>query len=407
MNRELYACVHAAELPAQALLRLRPEWRVQPVVVLDGPAAQQTVCALNQHARRRGAALGMTRLDAESLAEMKLLRRSIQAEKVSRSILLECVSQFSPRIEDALWNTLWDEERQAGQATACAFVLDIQGTERLFGPPEQLAQRLRSGLSAAGFHASIAVSANFHSARLIAAHRGGIHVIAAGQEAAMLAGLPLTALDGDAAADADLAEILAQWGIRNLGELAALPEAELMTRLGARARTWSALAQGRATHLFRPIQPALRLEEFYAFETPVAQIDSLLFTIARMIDCLAQRAESRALALATVTALMQLEDGSSHQRAIRPALPSLDPASCSSSYRWRSERIRPRPRLLRCCSRPSLDRAVRCSLDSSPRRCLNLRGWTSLWRASSHSLEKTALARPCWKTRTGQTAFTC
>jgi protein ImuB len=324
MNRELYACVHAAELPAQALLRLRPELRAQPVVILDGPAAQQTVCALNQHARRRGAALGMARLDAESLAEMKLLRRSIQAEKVSRSILLECVSQFSPRIEDALWNTLWDEERQAGQATACAFVLDIQGTERLFGPPEQLAQRLRSCLSAAGFHVSIAVSANFHTARLIAAHRGGIHVIAEGQEAAMLAGLALTALDGDAASDTDLAEILAQWGIRNLGELAALPEAELMTRLGARARTWSALAQGRATYLFRPIQPALRLEEFYAFETPVAQIDSLLFTIARMIDCLAQRAESRALALATVTALMQLEDGSSHQRVIRPALPSLD-----------------------------------------------------------------------------------
>ncbi|MFP5268656.1 MAG: DNA polymerase Y family protein [Acidobacteriota bacterium] len=324
MSRELYACVHAAELPAQALLRLRPELRAQPVVVLEGPAAQQTVCALNQRARRRGAAPGMARLDAESLPEMKLLRRSPQAETVARSILLECVSQFSPRIEDALPDALWGEAREADQATACAFVLDIQGTERLFGAPEQLAQRLRSCLSAAGFHVSIAVSANFHTARLAAAHRGGIRVIAAGQEAAMLAGLPLTALGRDAASDADLTEILAHWGIRNLGELAALPEAELVTRLGAKARAWSALAQGRATHLFRPIQPALRLEEFCAFETPVAQMDSLLFTAARMIDCLVQRAESRALALAAVTALMQLEDGSSHQRAIRPALPSLD-----------------------------------------------------------------------------------
>ena len=36
MSRTLYACAHAAEFPAQALLRLRPDLRSKPVAVLEG-----------------------------------------------------------------------------------------------------------------------------------------------------------------------------------------------------------------------------------------------------------------------------------------------------------------------------------------------------------------------------------
>ncbi len=308
MRRELYACAYAAEFPAQALLRLRPDLAAQPVVVLEGQAPRQTVCALNQKARQRGAAHGMTRLDTESVAGLKLLARSAESETAARAVFLECVAQFSPRIEEA------------SRGTACAFVLDIAGTELLLGSPKRLAHRLRAALAAAGFHASIAVSANCHAARMKAAHWRGIAVIPAGEEAGALASLPISALD----LAADLAETFAIWGIRTLGELAALPEAELVTRLGAEARAWSALAHGTSAHLFQPIEPALALEEFCEFEMPVEQIDSLLFIGARMIDCLVARAEGRALALAALTARMKLEDGSWHQRKIRPALPSAD-----------------------------------------------------------------------------------
>ena len=59
----MYAAVHAAQFPLQALLRLRTDLKSKPVVVMEGRAAQETVCALNGQARLRGAALGMTRLD--------------------------------------------------------------------------------------------------------------------------------------------------------------------------------------------------------------------------------------------------------------------------------------------------------------------------------------------------------
>jgi protein ImuB len=308
MSRELCACVYAAEFPAQALLRLRPDMQFLPVAVLDGRAPQETVCALNQKARLRGAALGMTRLEAEGIAGLKLLARSCPSEAAARFVFLECAAQFSPRIEEA------------SQGTACSFMLDIAGTERLFGPPHKLAQRLRAALSAAGFRASIAVSANFHAARMKAAAHRGIAVIPEGAEASTLASLPIAALG----LAGEPAETFSLWGIRTLGELAAMPEAELVARLGAQAREWSALTRGAAPKIFQPIEFAPSLEEFCAFETPVEQMDSLLFIGARMIDCLAARAASRALALAALTVRMKLEGGGGHERTIRPALPSVD-----------------------------------------------------------------------------------
>ncbi len=150
----LYACVHAAEFPVQALLRLRPELQSEPVAVLEGSEPDEFVCSMNAHAYRRGAALGMTRLDAESLTGLRLLARSQETEAVARTVLLEYVARFSPRIEEV------------SERTACGFVLDITGTERLFGPTTRLAERLRAELSSAGLRVSIAVSQNYHTARM-------------------------------------------------------------------------------------------------------------------------------------------------------------------------------------------------------------------------------------------------
>jgi protein ImuB len=308
MKEELYACVCAAEFPAQALLRLHAELESEPVAVLAGRAPQETVCSLNRLAHLRGVSLGMTRLEAESIPELRLLARSQETEAAARSAFLECAAHFSPRIEDA---TL---------GTACAFVLDIAGTERLFGPPQALAQRLRARLASAGFHASVAVSANFHAARLKAAGARGITVIPPEQEAVFLAKLPIARLN----LSEEYAEVFAIWGIRTLGELATLPETDLVARLGPQAAAWSALARGALPHTFQPIEAEFSLREFCAFDTPVEQMDSLFFVGARMIDCLVERAAARALALASLAVQMELEGGLAYRRAIRPALATAD-----------------------------------------------------------------------------------
>jgi protein ImuB len=98
--RELYACVHVAEFPAQALLRLRTDLAVEPVVVMDGAEPHTFVCALNAHALRRGAERGMPRLDAEGLRGVRLLARSEESEAAARAVVLERAAKFSPRIEE-------------------------------------------------------------------------------------------------------------------------------------------------------------------------------------------------------------------------------------------------------------------------------------------------------------------
>jgi protein ImuB len=308
MTHELYACVHAEEFPAQALLRLRTYLASQPVAVLDGQPPLQTVCALNRHARLIGAALGMTRLEAESIAGLHLLARSLETEAAARAVMLECAAHFSPRLESV------------HQATACACVLDIAGTERLFGPPETLAERLRDALASSGIRVSLAVSTNFHTARMKAAATRGITLIPPGQEAVALSKLHLATLE----LTPEPAETFAIWGIRTLAELAALPESDLIARLGQQAVRWRSLARGVLPHTFQPIEAGFSLQEFCAFETPVEQIDSLLFIGARMIDCLATRAATHALSLASLTVQMQLDGNHPYQRTIRPALPTID-----------------------------------------------------------------------------------
>jgi len=164
------------------------------------------------------------------------------------------------------------------------------------------------------------VSANFHTARLKAATSRGITVIPEGQEATVLAKLPLAVLN----LEENHAETFAIWGIRTLGELAALPEVDLIARLGQQAKLRRNVARGVAAHPFQPIEAEFTLKEFFDFETPVEEMDSLLFIGARMIDCLVARASARALSLATLTVDLALAGERQHKRVIRPALPSID-----------------------------------------------------------------------------------
>jgi protein ImuB len=308
MSRELYACIHAAAFPAQALLRLRPDLKSLPVAVIDGPAHDRSVVAFNRLAVQRGVVHGLSRMEAESVEGLQLLARSLAVEHSARTVLLEAAAQFSPRIEEV------------SAASACSFVLDVAGCERLFGPAAQMAARIRAALADAGFHASVAVSGNFHVARIKAAQARGIAIVPAGGEAEALAKLPLNALELPEYAR----ETFAVWGIRTLAELAALPEVDLVARLGAEARDWRALARGAGRHTFQPIQAVFTLSEYYEFDSPVEQIDGLLFIAARMIDCLAERATSHALSLASLALEMTLEGAPAHRLAIRPALPTVD-----------------------------------------------------------------------------------
>ncbi len=107
-------------------------------------------------ARTLGIALGMTRLEMEMFPTALVLPRSHAEEAAARAALLECAGSFSPRVED----------QSSDSYFTC--VIDIAGTETLFGSPDALGENLLKKIQALCIRASIAISSNFHAARCLA-----------------------------------------------------------------------------------------------------------------------------------------------------------------------------------------------------------------------------------------------
>jgi protein ImuB len=308
---QLYACLYAMEFPAQALLRLRPEIQNKPCVVMEGEPPLQTVCSLNTKARLLHLSRGMTRVEVDTFPGLAVLARSREAEGAGRNVLLECAGTFSPRVE----------ERSEESAFLCG--IDIAGTHSLFGPPEILARSLLQRVQAVGVTARVTVSSNFHTAVCLArgqSPRNAVTVVRVGEEAMALASLPVTVLD----LTETQAETFALWGVHTLGMLAALPEKELISRIGQDAKRLLQLARGEHPHLFQPVEPAFALAEKMELDSPVELLESLLFVVGVMLDQLILRATTRILALASVTITLTIDGGGKHRRTVRPALPSID-----------------------------------------------------------------------------------
>jgi protein ImuB len=306
---ELYACLYAKQFPAQAVLRLRPELRERPVVIVEGEPPLQTVCSFNAKARYLGIVPGMTRVELDTFSSLIALPRSRTEEVSTHAVMLECAGAFSPRVED----------RSEGSAFLC--VIDIAGTEKLLGPPEVLARELLRRVQCLGVSASVAISGNFYAAlSYVRGSSSRVGFMASGNEGPALATWPLKVLD----LSSQHAETFALWGIRTLGALAALPEKELIARIGQEGRRLRQLARGELPHHFVPYEAAFELQERMELDTPVEQLDSLLFVLGVMLEQLILRATARVLALASVIITLSLEGGATHIRTVRPALPTND-----------------------------------------------------------------------------------
>lgn len=306
---ELYACLYVKEFPAQAVLRLRPDLREQPVVVIAGESPLETVCSFNAKARALGVHHGMTRVELDTVASIVVLPQSRLDEVATHAVLLECAGSFSPRIEDC------------SERSNFLCLIDIAGTEKLLGRPEVLAKNLLRRVQALGVSASVAISRNFHAAlSYVRGASSRIAFIAPGKERAALAPLPLEVLK----ISQDHAETFALWGIRTLGALAALPEKELIARIGQEGRRLQQLARGELPHHFVPHEATFALEERMELDLPVEELERLLFIFNLMLEQLIFRAAARVLALASVTIKLSLEGNITHVRTVRPALPTND-----------------------------------------------------------------------------------
>ncbi|TCK68483.1 protein ImuB [Acidipila rosea] len=310
---ELYAALYVREFPAQAPLRLRAALREQPCAILDGIPPSEYVCAMNTKARTRGVRHGMTRVEVETISSVIPLARTPHEEAQARTIVQEVAGGFTPRIEACTFES----------AFLC--VLDISGTESLFGPPRQLAQELLKRIRSLGMAATIAVSGNFHAAWCMArgmSTKAAITVLPQGKERDALAPLPLAILELN---DAQMST-LSSWGISTLGKLATLPEKSLIARLGQDGKRLRQLAAGELPHLFQPGETPFTLREEMELDSPIELLDGLLFLLNLMLEQIIRRASDRILAVASVSVSLSLEGGATHMRTVSPPTPTNERA---------------------------------------------------------------------------------
>jgi protein ImuB len=220
--------------------------------------------------------------------------------------------------------------------------IDVSGLGRLIGPPRAIGEELRRDAAARGMHVHVAVAATRSAALVLAIARPGLTVVDPGRERETLAPMPISVLERithqpqstdsgrgtvlrpcpteDSAFSAISAvNVFKGWGVRTLGELAALPSGELSSRLGQNALTWQAMARGEDRTPLVPTVSGERFEGSLDLEWPIDGLEPLSFVLTRLLEPLSERLERRDRGAATLHLDLRLITPS----ALRPGVEAV------------------------------------------------------------------------------------
>ncbi|HEY7190972.1 MAG TPA: DNA polymerase Y family protein [Vicinamibacterales bacterium] len=240
------------------------------------------------------------------------------ADGTTPGALADVAREFSPRIDIR-------SDRDV--------VLDLNGVGRLFGNARTIAEELRRTAADRGLRVRVAIAGTRIAARLFVRHRAGLTVIEPGCDAAALASLPISLLSAFAPAPPtpgeELGRVFRQWGVRTLGELAALPSDDLAARLGDDGIVWQRLARGEDPQPLVPSLPEERFSQSLDLEWPIDELEPLSFVLGRLMEPLSAHLERRdrgAAVLHVRLHLVRIDDTTPavHERSLQLPAPMRD-----------------------------------------------------------------------------------
>jgi protein ImuB len=222
--------------------------------------------------------------------------------------LMALARDFSPRIER--------------HGDTCV-MLDIAGLGRLLGDAEGIASELLRTMVERGIKGSIAVAPTQTAARLLALANMDVTVVT-GDVAAAVAPLSIDVLALMSAEPSRLFDILRRWGIRTIGEFAALSPADVAARFGQTGVAMQRLARGRDDRPLIPDPDVPRFIETIELEWPIEELEPLSFVFARLLEPLSAALERADRAAAAIRLDLRLVDRSSHSRMLQLPAPIRD-----------------------------------------------------------------------------------
>jgi protein ImuB len=312
-----FACVLVEHFDAAAVERCEPALRERPLAILKGRIDDRgagpgsgsasrimTTLDANAAAREHGVRPGMTETEARTRCPALLTRPWVEEYVASaRYALLEAALAVSPRIEDG--------------GPGLAYV-DTGGLERLIGDPEAIGRRLVHQARAIGLVPRVGLAASRAAARMAAATgSAAVTVVAPGRERAMLAKVPIAALE----LGPELGATFGRWGVRTLGELAALPREGVAMRLGRSGLRAHELALGLDRDPFRPWTPPPFWEEAQGLEWEIDSLGVLAGVLETVLERLCRRLAAVALVADALEIRLGLASGGHHARDVALAYP--------------------------------------------------------------------------------------
>ncbi len=268
--------------------RDRPELRGKPVIVGGGgPSDRGVVSTASYEARRFGVHSAMPLRTAGRLCPQGIFLpvdgRKYQAE--SRRVM-EILRRLTPQVQPVSIDEAF---------------LDVTASRALFGDGEAIARAIKSAVHGeVGLTISVGVAATKLVAKVASDLRkpDGLVVVPPGEEAAFLAPLPISRLWG---VGEKTAAALAEYGVRTIGDLAALPPEALEHRLGKHGASLVARAHGIDPDPVAGGEPAKSIGHEHTFDRDTADREVLERTLLGMADGVAGRLRSSGLRAMTIT----------------------------------------------------------------------------------------------------------
>ena len=235
-------------------------------------------------------------------------------------------------------------------------VMDVHGLKHVWGSPREMGERLRRVAAERDLGIRVAVAGTKMAALLATQGRCGLTIIPSHAGAEALSTLPISVVKQLAKAQASilgrpirtrrsssertvgsvalssrvvsvlmLLPVVQRWGVRTLGELAALPANELFSRLGQGGLELQRIARGEDSRPLVPEAVAERFEETVTLEWPIEGLEPLSFVIGRVLDPLCAHLDKRGVAAERLRVRLTLVSRQTHERTLRFPTAVSDP----------------------------------------------------------------------------------
>jgi DNA polymerase-4 len=268
--------------------RDRPELRGKPVIVGGGgPDQRGVVSAASYEARAFGVHSAMPLRTAGRLCPhgVFLPVDGTKYQAVSKDVMV-ILRRYTPLVEPISIDEAF---------------LDVTGSRALFGDGETIGRLIRAAITAEiGLTASVGVARTKLVAKIASDLRkpDALVVVAPGDEAAFLAPLEISRLWG---VGAKSAAALREYGVRTIGDLAALPDDLLTRRFGKHGASLGDRARGIDADPVGGRDAAKSVGHEHTFDVDTSDREVIERTILAMAEGVAGRLRDSGVKAATVT----------------------------------------------------------------------------------------------------------